>query len=122
MMDESQRDFFWIPDFRHIFPIFDTLYGRPFVFHYTFLKVTRKFAPPANVPGKGPAEKVELSTQQFLKKLIMVMIEICIAGPNRRAGYATVYMFVLVLVLALTSRQTANFKNQYFRKNKHALL
>jgi hypothetical protein len=26
-----------------------------FRFRFTFLKVARKFAPPANVPGKGPA-------------------------------------------------------------------
>jgi hypothetical protein len=57
-MDEISKIFFWIPDFRHIFPIFDTLYGRPFVFRFTFLKVARKFAPPANLPGKGPAEEV----------------------------------------------------------------
>jgi hypothetical protein len=28
------------------------------VFRFTFLKVARKFAPPANVPGKGPAEEM----------------------------------------------------------------
>jgi hypothetical protein len=38
-MDEISKGFFWIPDFRHIFPIFDTLYGRPFVFRFTFLSV-----------------------------------------------------------------------------------
>ena len=27
---------------------------------FTFLKVARKFASPANVPGKGPAEEVEV--------------------------------------------------------------
>ena len=59
-MDEISKRFFWIPDFRHIFPIFDTLYGRPFVFRFTFLKVARKFTPPANLPGKGPAEEVGL--------------------------------------------------------------
>jgi hypothetical protein len=60
MMDEISKGFFYIPDFRHIFPIFDTLYGMPFVFRFTFLKVARKFAPPANFPGKGHAEEVAL--------------------------------------------------------------
>jgi hypothetical protein len=62
-MDEVSKRFFWIPDFRHIFPIFDTLYGRPFVFCFTFLKVARKFTPPANLPGKGPAEDVANAVQ-----------------------------------------------------------
>jgi hypothetical protein len=30
-----------------------------FIFCFTFLKVARKFAPPANLPGKGPAEEVD---------------------------------------------------------------
>jgi hypothetical protein len=59
-MDEISKGFFWIPDFRHIFPIFDTLYDRPFVFRFTFLKVARKFTPPANLHGKRPAEEVVL--------------------------------------------------------------
>jgi hypothetical protein len=58
MMDEISKGFFWIPVFRHIFPIFDILYGCPFVFRFTFLKVARKFTPPENLPGKGPAEEV----------------------------------------------------------------
>ena len=33
--------------------------GESFVFRFTFLKVARKFAPPANLPGKGPAEEVD---------------------------------------------------------------
>jgi hypothetical protein len=60
MLDEISKRFFWIPDFRHIFPIFDTLYGRPFAFRFAFLKVARKFTPPANLPGKGPAEEEEI--------------------------------------------------------------
>jgi hypothetical protein len=68
MMDEISKRFFWIPDFRHIFPIFDTLYGRPFVFRFTFLKVARKFARPANLPGKGPAEEVGATLQQYQKQ------------------------------------------------------
>jgi hypothetical protein len=62
MMDEISKGFFWIPDFRHIFPIFDRLYWRPFVFRFTFLSMPRKFAPPANLPGKGSAEEVVLYT------------------------------------------------------------
>jgi hypothetical protein len=62
-MDEISKGFFWIPDFRHIFPIFDTLYGRPFVFRFTFLKVARKFAQPANLPGIGRAEEVADETK-----------------------------------------------------------
>jgi hypothetical protein len=61
-MDEISKGFFWIPDFRHICPIFDTLYGRPFVFRFTFLKVARKFTPPVNMPGKGPVEEVASRT------------------------------------------------------------
>ena len=38
--------------------------GRPFVFRFTFLKVARKFAPPANLPGKGPAEEVAQRLQK----------------------------------------------------------
>lgn len=30
MMDTFSAGFFWIPNFRHSIPIFDTLYGRPF--------------------------------------------------------------------------------------------
>ena len=36
-MDEISKGFFWIHDFEHIFPFFDTLYGRPFaVWLYVF--------------------------------------------------------------------------------------
>jgi hypothetical protein len=71
MMDEISKGFFWIPDFRHIFPIFDRLYGRPFVFRFTFLKVARKFTPPANLPGKGPAEEVVINEKLITCQLIL---------------------------------------------------
>ena len=79
-MDEISKGFFWIPDFRHIFPIFDTLYGRPFVFRFTFLKVARKFAPPANLPGKGPAEEVAFTVRY-------------VSSPFAKMGYLPVISF-----------------------------
>ena len=60
-------------DFRYIFPIFDMLYGSLFVFRFTFLNVARKFAPPANLPGQGPADEVAAS-QQILSLHILHFI------------------------------------------------
>jgi hypothetical protein len=46
MMDEISNGFFWIPDFRHII----VSKSGPQIC------TARKFVPPANLPGKGPAE------------------------------------------------------------------
>jgi hypothetical protein len=57
------------------------LYGRPFVFRFTFLKVARKFAPPANLPGKGPAEEVGSVTFIAVKKFSKRLTHLVQGGP-----------------------------------------
>jgi hypothetical protein len=60
MTDEISKGFFWIPDFRHV-NIWQALRLSLYVSKYGI--VARKFAPPANLPEKGPAEEVGESIQ-----------------------------------------------------------
>jgi hypothetical protein len=72
-MDEISKGFFWIPDFRHIFPFFDTLYGRPFAVSksgpqtYTARNIARKRA--SGGGSKNTIKVVDFTLLKVCKQL-----------------------------------------------------
>ena len=112
-MDEISKRFFWIPNFRHIFPIFDTLYGRPFVCRFTFLNTARKFVPPANLPAKGPAEEVDPKQVPRKKEK---NFHLCL---NEFVSYGRCYMYMLMyLCIVRCSPESTTSSPEWTAKNR----